>query len=241
MPRHRPPTGPPAGPDRKALLFCAVVAGSVVFLVVISVLLFPPEPPASPTRWPLGMAPRAARAALDALPVVDVADEVAYDRVADFGPAWQDVDHNGCDTRNDILRRDLSAITERPGTHGCVVVSGLLDDPYTGVRLAFRKAHAADIQIDHLVPLHAAWMLGAWRWTPERRRAYANDPRVLVAVDGPANLDKGDALADRWRPPNRGAWCAYAVNTVAIHRAYRLGVTRDERSALRQMMAKCAK
>ena len=38
-----------------------------------------------------------------------------------FGAAWADVDHNGCDTRNDILARDLTGETFKPGTHDCVV------------------------------------------------------------------------------------------------------------------------
>ena len=124
--------------------------------------------------WPMALSVADAHRALDALAVVQLAPEVAYDRTTDFGPAWADVDHNGCGTRDDVLRRDLTAVRTRPGTHGCVVVAGLLDDPYTGTQLAFSKSQADAIQIDHLIPLHAAWMLGAWQWTPERRLAQAD-------------------------------------------------------------------
>lgn len=44
-----------------------------------------------------------------------------YNRVEQFGPAWKDVDHNGCDTRNDILDRDLTVKDKR---NACVVTAG---------------------------------------------------------------------------------------------------------------------
>jgi hypothetical protein len=221
--------------------FCGLVVVLVASLALVALVRRSPAvPPDHAVRWPIALAPADAHRALAGLPVVELAHEVAYDRTTDFGPAWADVDHNGCGTRDDVLRRDLTALRARPGTHGCVIVAGLLDDPYTGARLAFSKSRADAVQIDHLIPLHAAWMLGAWQWTPERRLAYANDPRVLVAVDGAANQDKGDALADRWRPPNRRSWCAYAVNTVAIHVEYGLGVTAPERTALEGMLERCA-
>ncbi|MGD3261531.1 hypothetical protein QT366_22745, partial [Xanthomonas citri pv. citri] len=37
---------------------------------------------------------------LTTLPVKGKAPATGYDRTADFGTAWLDVDHNGCDTRN---------------------------------------------------------------------------------------------------------------------------------------------
>jgi hypothetical protein len=73
---------------------------------------------------------------------------------AQFGPAWADVDDNGCDTRNDILRRDLAQTTMR---NRCVVLTGQLHDPYSGRLWSFAKAHASRIQIDHVVALADAW------------------------------------------------------------------------------------
>jgi hypothetical protein len=241
-PTHRrPPAGSARTPDVRAVAFCGLVVVLAGSLALVALVRRGPAARPDHAPWPMALSVADAHRALDALAVVQLAPEVAYDRTTDFGPAWADVDHNGCGTRDDVLRRDLTAVRTRPGTHGCVVVAGLLDDPYTGRQLAFSKSQADAIQIDHLIPLHAAWMLGAWQWTPERRLAYANDPRVLVTVDGPANQDKGDALADRWRPPNRRSWCAYAVNTVAIHADYGLGVTAPERSALGQMLERCAR
>jgi hypothetical protein len=162
-----------------------------------------------------------------------------YARTADFGRAWLDVDRNGCDTRNDILRRDLTGILVRTGTNGCVVIGGLLRDRYTGTTIAFSKAHATEVQIDHVVPLHDAWELGAYRWTLAEREAYANDPLVLLAVSGPENEAKGDKLADEWTPPDRAEWCDYATRTIAIHARYALPVTAGERHALGSLLATC--
>lgn len=192
----------------------------------------PPPPPTQPAPPPGDLA------RLNALPVGELDRTLPYDRTA-FGPAWSDVDHNGCDTRNDILRRDLTDISTRPGTHECVVIAGTLWDPYTGTTMVFAKADASAVQIDHLIPLHAAWQLGAWSWPAEQRRQYANDPIVLLAVNGRQNQSKSDRLADAWRPPNRGWWCEYARRTVAVHERYSLPVTPTERGALTEMLGTC--
>ena len=226
--------------ERWAVVFALTVVFVVGVLAVVA--LHSPRPGGSTVQtssWRPNLSPGRAGALLDELPTGKLERGVAYDRTADFGPAWADVDHNGCDTRNDMLRRDLTRIKVRTGTHGCVVIAGRYDEPYTGAEMTFSKAQASEIQIDHLVPLHAAWMLGAFRWSPELRLAYANDPMVLISASGPANQDKGDRLADSWKPTNRGAWCAYAANTVAIHHKYVLPVTSSERSALKRMLATC--
>ncbi len=231
----------PTVPRAWAVVFCVVLVTIVTTLVVSGPGSGPDGDVAVRPRWAALVTPATARARLARLATVEPAWEVAYDRVRDFSTAWADVDHNGCDTRDDILRRDLRAIRTRPGTGGCVVVAGSLVDPYTGETLSFSKSDASAVQIDHVVPLHAAWILGAWRWPPARRLAFANDPRNLVAVDGPSNQEKGDRLADRWLPENERIHCVYAIDTVVVHAAYRLGVTRAERRALEHLLASCGR
>lgn len=180
-----------------------------------------------------------AAATLAGLAVAPLNLAVPYERTQDFGPAWADVDHNGCDTRNDILHRDLTNIEVRPGTHDCVVVTGTLRDPYSGTTVQFLKAQASRVQIDHVVPLHAAWELGAYQWPYAQRLAFANDPANLLAVDAHNNEAKGDSLADTWVPPNQGEWCSYAQRTIAVHAAYHLAVTAAEKSALARLLGSC--
>ncbi len=217
-------------------LLCLV---TITMLTVVALGLTSRPTRTARTTWAAASDAGTARGRLAALHVVQPSPEVAYDRVRDFGPAWSDVDHNGCDTRNDILQRDLTEVTFTDDPGGCVVASGRMVEPYTGAHVTFSRSDPTTIQIDHLVPLHAAWALGAWAWEPELRTAFANDPVNLVAVDGPANQAKSDSLVDRWRPDNEAVHCVYAVNTVDVHHRYGLGVTTGERRALAGMLDRC--
>jgi hypothetical protein len=187
----------------------------------------------------------AAGSALAALAVAPKGGLAGYERNCGagagcvFGPAWSDVDHNGCDTRNDVLHRDLTAIQVRPGTHECVVVAGTLADPYTATTVAFAKAQADRVQIDHVVPLAAAWTQGAATWTVARRTQFANDPGNLIATTSGPNESKGDATADQWVPPNAAFGCAYARVVVTVKQRYTLSVTPAEQAALRRLIATC--
>lgn len=185
-----------------------------------------------------------AQAALTRLTVAPKGRLTGYSR-AKFGPAWVDTaipgvaGLNRCDTRSDVLRRDLTAVIP---ARGCKVASGTLLDPYTGDTIDYRAGPtAARVQIDHLVPLAAAWVQGASddkKWTAERRRQFANDPRNLLAVDGPTNEAKGDDTADEWQPRPE-FWCAYGYRTVAVKTAYKLTVDPDEKAELNRMLSTC--
>jgi hypothetical protein len=156
-----------------------------------------------------------------------------------FGSPWSDVDRNGCDTRDDILNRDLGAKVWRPGTHGCVVIAGVLHDPYTGARLVFAKADAAAVQIDHVVSLSDAWQKGAAQWDATRRREFANDPLNLLAVDGPTNARKGDGDAATWLPPQKSYRCRFVARQVAVKARWRLSVTTAEHDAIARVLSRC--
>jgi hypothetical protein len=156
-----------------------------------------------------------------------------------FGEAWADVDRNGCDTRDDVLNRDLGRRAWRPGTRGCVVVAGVLHDPYTGRRLEFRKAEAEAVQIDHVVALSDAWQKGAAQWKPGRRRAFANDPLNLLAVDGPTNSSKSDGDAATWLPPQRSYRCRFVARQVAVKAKWDLSVTLAEHDAIARVLSRC--
>ncbi len=181
--------------------------------------------------------------ALEALASVDVrgrAPQTGYDR-EEFGPGWVDTDRNGCDTRNDVLARDLTGEEVEPGTRDCVVVSGTLADPYSGRTISFRRGQetSGDVQVDHVVALSDAWQKGAQQWDPARRTEFANDPLNLLAVDGPLNAQKGDGDAATWLPPDRSARCAYVARQVAVKLEYGLWMTRAERDAIAMVLQSC--
>ena len=160
-----------------------------------------------------------------------------YNRVDQFGPAWKDVDHNGCDTRNDILARDLRDISGR--RNACVITAGHLPDPYSGTWIDFSKKEASKVQIDHVVALENAWQSGAYNLTQEDREALANDPDNLLAVNGHDNMAKGSKSADQWMPPNTAYACTYASKQVQIKNRYALTVTTPEKQALADALATC--
>lgn len=193
-----------------------------------------PQPQARTGTAPATTVPTGA---VGQLTVGDVAFRSDYDRDA-FGQAWSDdVDveygHNGCDTRNDVLARDLVEVDTRAGTNGCVVAAGRLDpEPYTGEERTFTKAEAYQLQVDHVFALAAAWDAGAWAWSDDERRNFANDPLNLVLADGPLNQAKGASTPAEWLPPAPGARCPYAQRFAAVAVKYRLVVTAADEAAI---------
>nr|BFE87888.1 hypothetical protein GCM10020093_104890 [Planobispora longispora] len=167
---------------------------------------------------------------LEKLPVKGRAPKTGFDR-DEFGPSWADVDHNGCDTRNDILKRDLKDETFKKGTQDCVVLTGVLEDPYGGKTIEFTRGERSsmEVQIDHVVALSDAWQKGAQQLSAAERRELANDPLNLLAVDGPLNNQKGDADAATWLPPRRAYRCPYVSRQISVKLKYELWVTSGRR------------
>ena len=209
-------------------------------LAVILCLLSAPAAPAAPAE-----APADTLATLDTLPVKGRAPKTGYDRDL-FGQRWTDdvaVDYgyNGCDTRNDILRRDLVDVVIKPGSNGCAVLSGVLNDPYTGTVVDFLRGPgtSAEVQIDHVVALSDAWQKGAQQWDEITRRNFANDPANLQATIGWVNQEKGDGDAATWLPPNKSYRCTYVTRIVDVKAAYGLWVTPAEHDAIARVLADC--
>ena len=224
------------------------LALAAAVVLVLSWLLGLVDPPglASPAPWAasqIGSVPAdrlaAAKAALAGIQVQGRAPKTGYTRER-FGEAWDDVDRNGCDTRNDVLARDLKSVIFAKGSLHCIVSSGALDDPYTAKHIQFvRGERSAEVQIDHLVPLSDAWQKGAQQWTAERRRAFANDPANLLAVDGPANQEKGDGDVATWLPPQKSFRCEYAVRIVEVKSRYALWMTDAEHRKAEELLGQC--
>ncbi|WP_125615033.1 HNH endonuclease family protein [Specibacter cremeus] len=249
-----PGTGPATRTQRRRL---AAVAGALCCTALIAVAgwlhsagAWPPAgdpgpppvvetPPPGVGRPVFRVHPGPAVAVLATLPVKGRAPRTNYDRAA-FGQAWLDADRNGCDTRNDVLRRDLAPPVMAAGS-GCVVASGTLHDPYTDTLIAFRRGAdtSAAVQIDHVVALGNAWQTGAQRLSAVQRQSLANDPLNLLAVDGPANQEKGDGDAATWLPPSRKFRCAYVARQISVKAAYGLWVTAPERDAMRRVLRLC--
>lgn len=225
--------------DALALLIIVAIAAGVGWLYLHDAKSREPEP----QEFSANPAFDVARRELDALPVK------GWDRFQDFsrarfGEPWSDdvnveFGHNGCNTRDDILRRDLVDLQVRPGT--CFAQRGILHDPYTGATIVFVRGPDTSpaVQIDHVVSLSDAWYKGARFWDDQRRRDFANDPRNLLAVAGQANFDKAFRDAASWLPPNVAFRCALVVRQVEVKTDYRLWVSGREKDAMRQVLRGC--
>ena len=194
----------------------------------------------TPTATTAAEQPGLAIASLETLPVKGRAPKTGYTR-DQFGQAWADVDRNGCDTRNDILKRDLTSLTYKSKTRNCVVLSGTLLDRYSGESINFVRGNitSMEVQIDHVVALSNAWQTGAFKLTAEQRKALANDPMNLFAVKGRLNSQKGDGDAATWLPPLKSFRCAYVAQQIAVKAKYSLWVVPPEKAAMLSILAKC--
>lgn len=179
----------------------------------------------------------------DAARKLQITDQarVGYDR-DQFGAAWADVDGNGCDTRNDILLRDLTDVSMSLDDPTCTVASGTLSDPYTGTTIDFTrgKTTSSAIQIDHVIPLAMAWTGGASDWSAEEREAFANDPNNLVATDGPTNSAKSDQGPGEWMPGNESYHCTYVAHVTALATEYDIAITQADQDAIVEIAGTCA-
>lgn len=173
---------------------------------------------------------------LNSLQVKGRAAKTGYSR-SQF-PHWSDPDRNGCDARNDTLKRDLANITYKVGTRDCKVIAGQLLDPFSGQALIF-SSEKSTVDIDHVVALSNAWQTGAAYFDKTKRSQIANDPLNLLAVDAKLNRQKGDADAATWLPPAKSYRCEYVARQIAVKIKYSLWLTAPEKSAMSKILASC--
>ena len=191
------------------------------------------------TLLPANTAQAATNDALTALNKLEVkgrAAKTGYTR-SQF-PHWFDPDRNGCDARNDTLKRDLTDITFKVGTRDCKVIAGQLLDPLSGKVIIFSTTKVV-IDIDHVVALSNVWQTGAAYFDKKLRTQIANDPLNLLAVDAKLNRQKGDGDAASWLPPNKAFRCEYVARQVAVKAKYRLWVTEPEKVAITKILSSC--
>jgi hypothetical protein len=199
----------------------------IVVITLLLTLLSPSNTQAAPIE---------ALVALNNLEVKGRAPKTGYAR-SQF-PHWSDPDRNGCDARNDTLKRDLTNITYKAGTRECKVIAGQLLDPFSGKVITF-SATKVVIDIDHVVALSNAWQTGAAYFDKNKRSQIANDPLNLLAVDAKLNRKKGDGDAATWLPPNKTFRCEYVGLQIAVKAKYGLWVTAAEKTAMEKILQAC--
>ena len=210
-------------------------------VILITTLLFPTQSSnAADSSTATKSQYESALATLNKLPVKGRAPKTGYSR--EQFPHWKDPDRNGCDSRNDILKRDLTSVVFKSGTNNCKVISGTLLDPYSNKLIAFDiNKSSSTIDIDHVVTLSNAWQTGAFQLTLLERTNFANDPLNLLAVDFKLNRQKGDGDAATWLPPYKSYRCTYVARQVVVKAKYKLWVTAPEKTAIANLLTACIK
>ncbi|MER0240625.1 HNH endonuclease family protein [Streptomyces sp. HSW2009] len=213
-------------------------------LAALAAALLPAALPAAATTTP-AVSTVAERRELPEPPPVDVVRAELDDLVVEAPhsmegysrerfPHWIKISGE-CDTRETVLARDGQDVVQ---DDRCRAVAGTWTSLYDDK--TFTNAKALDI--DHVVPLAAAWRSGADTWTTAQRRAFANDltHSQLIAVSAASNRSKGDKSPDAWRPPATGYWCTYSRAWTDTKHVYDLSITASEKIALREMLDTCA-
>lgn len=237
------PVRPPSPNRRRTIAIVLGVIAAVIAVLVAIGLLANVDAKQKGVRSEHPQTHNAALALLDTIPIKGRAPKTGYSR-AQFGKAWtDDVDveggHNNCDTRSDILRRDLSDVVT---DDDCRVLSGVLHDPYTGKDVPFDREEGTDVlvQIDHIVPLLNAWETGAQGWDQSTRVQFANDPSNLLAVSGKANRTKRAGDVATWLPRNKNFRCEYVTKVVGVKAKYGLWMTPAEHAKASEILTGCA-
>ena len=168
-----------------------------------------------------------------AIPLATQTEVPPYHR-SEF-PHWSDLQPPwGCDTRSEILQRDVDSQGEQvvsKNRRGCVVKVYIVD-PYT-------EATTDDVDVDHIVALEDAWYSGAYAWTREERERFANDPGELLAVSASANRAKGSHGPDAWQPPNIEFWCTYGTLYRDIKAQWHLTISSPQEVGITALLRAC--
>jgi hypothetical protein len=106
-----------------------------------------------------------ARGYLNSITTAAESNSPAYNR--DLFNHWITISGN-CNTRETVLKRDGSNVVQ---DSSCAATSGSWFSDYDGLTWTA----AADVDIDHVVPLKEAWVSGAKDWTNAQRQAFANE------------------------------------------------------------------
>ena len=160
--------------------------------------------------------------------------ERGYERSA-FGSGWDDEDGDCRDSRAEALIATSTTEVRFADDRRCRVVTGRWISPFTGKVIL----NAADIDIDHVVPLAWAWERGAGRWPSEKRERFANDPVNLLPVETSLNRSKGAQGPDEWLPPANQ--CGYVARFVRVVRLYDLQPSTQETSWCQAFLEECRK
>jgi hypothetical protein len=158
--------------------------------------------------------------------------QVGYDRA--LFEHWRDIDGDGCDSRDQVLKRDSISLPQVDPVN-CNVIAGDWISPYDGAKWS----NPSDIDIDHVIALKEAWDSGAWAWSAAQRKAFANDTsdnRTLLAVTDSVNQSKSDKDPSNWLPPLQSYTCTYLGNWIAVKVRWNLSMDSSEFGRIKNLL-----
>ncbi|MFF1259005.1 HNH endonuclease family protein [Streptomyces sp. NPDC058321] len=206
----------------------AAALGAATAVVSALTLLNGPAAQAAP---PTPVSGATARTYLSELTVKAEGSSDGYSR--DLFPHW--ITQSGaCNTREVVLKRDGTNVSQ---DSSCAATSGSWYSEYDGATWSA----AADVDIDHIVPLSEAWKSGASAWTTAQRQGFANDltrPQLIAVTDN-VNQSKGDQDPAKWMPSRAAYKCTYVRMWVQVKHYYNLTVDSAEKSALTSYLSGC--
>ncbi|MGW8783588.1 HNH endonuclease family protein [Streptomyces sp. NPDC055796] len=204
------------------------VLASAATLAALTSLVNAPVAQASP---PAPISAAAARSYLATVTPKTEGSLSGYSRT--LFPHWSTVS-GSCNTRETVLKRDgVGVVTDS----SCAAVSGSWYSEYDGATWT----NAADLDIDHVVPLAEAWRSGASSWTTSKRQQFANDltrPQLIAVTDN-VNQAKGDLDPGKWLPSRTAYRCTYARMWVEVKQYWGLSMDSGEKSALVGILNGC--
>jgi hypothetical protein len=140
----------------------------------------------------------------------------------DLFPHWDDEDHDGCDTRCEVMANEK----RRDGTWFS----------WWDAKLVSTSGYLA---VDQVVDPAEAWDSGASHWGPVKRQAFSNWQDNLVVVGRKIDASKGDQDAGRWSPPRTRSNCLFAEITVTTKAHWNLSVDPTEKARLSRLLDGC--
>lgn len=160
------------------------------------------------------------------------------DRDKFFNPDdWPfDIDFDGdCQTtRTEILVATSTAPVSYTNPRNCEVRTGNWLDEYTGKEFSV----AAQLGLDHIIPLKYAHSHGGDAWPQNKRVAFANDPLNLILTDRKEINSKRERGPSRYLPREQYQ-CDYVRQWQALADKYDLALANADKNRITVVLRTC--
>jgi hypothetical protein len=149
-------------------------------------------------------------------------------------PFDEDFDGDCQNTRNEILVATSRTPVRYTNPRNCEARTGEWFDEYTGETFTV----AAQIDLDHIIPLRYAHNQGGDRWPLNKKVAFANDPMNLILTERSEIRRKGERGPTRYLPRDEYQ-CAYVRQWLAIAEKYDLRLANGDKNRITVILRDC--